>query len=52
MQTEALFSNIAGRIQTEIQSAKREIYVAVAWFTHRELFAALLQKHNQVLKYN
>lgn len=50
MQTEALFSNIAERIQTEIQSTKQEIYVAVAWFTHRELFAALLQKAQSGVK--
>ena len=50
MQTEALFSNIAERIQAEIQAAEREIYVAVAWFTHRELFACLLHKARSGIK--
>lgn len=44
MQTEAVFDNIAERIQLEINQAQHSIYVAVAWFTNHELFELLLQK--------
>jgi hypothetical protein len=44
MQTEALFENIAIRIQEEIQKAQKSIYIAVAWFTNRNIFERLLSK--------
>lgn len=44
MQTEALFENIAIRIQEEIQKAQKSIYIAVAWFTNRNIFEKLIIK--------
>jgi hypothetical protein len=44
MQTEAIFENIASRIQEEIQKAQKSIYIAVAWFTNRNTFEQLLLK--------
>ena len=36
MQTEAVFENIAERIQQEIKRAKSSIYIAVAWFKTKQ----------------
>lgn len=44
MQTEALFSNIADRINTELSQAESSIYIAVAWLTNRDLFNILVDK--------
>ena len=44
MQTEAVFENIAERIQQEIKRAKSSIYIAVAWFTNQTVFDELLKK--------
>lgn len=44
MQTEAIFENIASRIQDEIQKAQKSIYIAVAWFTNKTIFEKLLLK--------
>ena len=44
MQTEAVFENIAERIQQEISQAKKSIYIAVAWFTNIRLFNELVRK--------
>ncbi|WP_223649677.1 phospholipase D-like domain-containing protein [Hymenobacter psoromatis] len=44
MQTEAFFTNIRAVILREIGLAKQSIHVAVAWFTDRTLFAALLAR--------
>src|ERR1035437_9939218 len=44
MQTEAVFENIAERIQTEIRKAQKSIVIAVAWFTNKNLFNELLEK--------
>lgn len=44
MQTEAIFDNIANRIAWEIAHAKQSIYIAVAWFTNKNLFSELLLK--------
>lgn len=44
MQTEAIFENIAERIQTAIQGAQKSIFVAVAWFTNKNLFDELVTK--------
>jgi hypothetical protein len=44
MQTEAVFENIAERIEHEISSAQKSIFIAVAWFTNRTLFNKLVQK--------
>ncbi|AXP38533.1 TPA: phospholipase D-like domain-containing protein [Haemophilus influenzae] len=43
-QTEALFSNIAARISTELSQAESSIYIAVAWLTNRDLFDILVYK--------
>ena len=32
MQTEAVFDNIAERIQEELEKAQKSIFIAVAWF--------------------
>jgi hypothetical protein len=47
MQTEALFENIAIRIQEEIQKAQKSIYIAVAWFTNRNIFERLVVKASE-----
>lgn len=47
MQTEAIFENIAARIQEEIQKAQQSIYIAVAWFTNRNIFEKLVLKASE-----
>ena len=44
MQTEAVFENIAERIQQEIRKAQKTIFIAVAWFTNKNLFNELVNK--------
>ncbi|MCZ2247193.1 MAG: phospholipase D-like domain-containing protein [Bacteroidia bacterium] len=44
MQTEAVFDNIAERIQQEISKAQKSIFIAVAWFTNKNLFNELVYK--------
>jgi len=44
MQREAIFENIASRIQEEINKTQKSIYIAVAWFTNKNIFDQLLQK--------
>lgn len=44
MQTEAVFNNIAERIQQEISKAQKSIFIAVAWFTNKNLFNELVNK--------
>ena len=39
---QAYFSNIGNIILNEIQNSKKEILIAVAWFTQRDLFNAVL----------
>jgi len=47
MQTEAIFENIANRIQQEIEKARQSIFIAVAWFTNQNIFNALVAKTNE-----
>ncbi len=44
MQTEAIFENIAERIQSEIGNAQKSVFIAVAWFTNKNLFDELVKK--------
>lgn len=44
MQTEAVFENIAERIVLEIDKAQNSIFIAVAWFTNRNIFNVLQRK--------
>ncbi len=44
MQTEAVFDNIATRIQSEIRKAQKSLFIAVAWFTNIDLFNELIEK--------
>lgn len=44
MQTEAVFENIAERIQQEINKAQKSVFIAVAWFTNKNLFNELVNK--------
>ncbi|MCD8417424.1 DUF1669 domain-containing protein [Tenacibaculum finnmarkense genomovar finnmarkense] len=44
MQTEGVFENIAERIAEELQKAEKTIYIAIAWFTNKELFDILKTK--------
>ncbi|WP_372650035.1 phospholipase D-like domain-containing protein [Draconibacterium sp.] len=44
MQTEAIFENIAGQIQQEIEKAQQSVFIAVAWFTNKALFNTLLNR--------
>jgi isopentenyldiphosphate isomerase len=47
MQTEAIFDNIAERIQLEIRAAKKSIFIAVAWLTNKTLFNELTERAKQ-----
>lgn len=38
MHTEAIFEDIAKRIETELNKAQSSIVIAVAWFTNKNLF--------------
>lgn len=44
MLTEAVFENIADRIQSEIRGAQKSIFIAVAWFTNGNIFNELIEK--------
>jgi hypothetical protein len=44
MQTEAVFENIAERIQQEISKAQKSVFIAVAWFTNKNIFNELVNK--------
>lgn len=44
MQTEAIFENISERIESEIIKAKKSVFIAVAWFTNKNLFNKLIDK--------
>ncbi|MEI6879930.1 MAG: hypothetical protein WCK82_01205 [Bacteroidota bacterium] len=44
MKSEAVFDNIAARIEHELEFAQKSIYIAVAWFTNKSLFNSLLNK--------
>ena len=46
METEAIFENIADKIGEEISNAKSSIYIAVAWFTNKQLFNKLVERAN------
>lgn len=50
MQTEAIFENIANRIIEEIENANHSIYIAVAWFTNKNIFDKLFEKANKNCK--
>ena len=39
---QAYFSNIRNIILNEIHNSKRDISIAVAWFTQRDLFNAII----------
>lgn len=41
MTTEAIFDKIAPRLYQELSKATQSIYIAVAWFTNKELFEVL-----------
>lgn len=47
MQTEAVFDNIAERIQQEISKSRKSVFIAVAWFTNKNLFNELVKKAKQ-----
>jgi hypothetical protein len=47
METQALFENIAENIQQEIRKAERTIFIAVAWFTNKNIFDELVAKANE-----
>jgi len=44
MQTEAVFENIAERIEAEIKNSKSSIYIAVAGLTNKTIFDTLVKK--------
>ena len=44
MQTEAIFDNIADRIINEISKANHSVFIAVAWFTNKNIFNQLISK--------
>ena len=47
IQIEAYFNNIQETLLKELDTAKRSIYVAVAWFTDTHLFEKLINKLNE-----
>lgn len=47
MQTEAVFENIAERILQEISKAEKAIFIAVAWFTNKNIFDLLIEKRDE-----
>lgn len=47
MKTTALFENIADHLSAQLSQANHSIYIAVAWFTNRDLFNILVQKAQQ-----
>ena len=49
MQTEAIFENSASRIQEKINKTQKSIYIAVAWFTNKNIFDQLLQKKEDTI---
>jgi len=44
MQTEAVFENIDLRIQLEISKAQKSVFIAVTFFTNKDLFNRLIEK--------
>jgi hypothetical protein len=46
LQINTYFENIQSVIANDIESAKKEILIAVAWFTNKELFDLLVKKAN------
>jgi len=50
MKTEAIFDNIAKRIEEQINLAEDKIFIAVAWFTNKNLFQALCKKASEGVK--
>ena len=50
MQTEAVFEHIAERIQAEIKKARKSVFIAVAWFTNKNIFDELLTKAKEGCK--
>ncbi len=44
MTSEGIFENIAERIEEEINKSQKDIYLAVAWFTNKNLFNSLVKK--------
>ena len=52
MQTEAVFENIAERIVSEIDKAQNSIFIAVAWFTNRNIFYVLQRKAKEGCQIN
>ena len=50
MTSEGIFENIAERIEEEINKAQKDIYLAVAWFTNKNLFNSLVKKSQEGVK--
>lgn len=44
MHIEAVFENIAKRIKEEIGNAQKSVFIAVAWFTNKNIFDELVYK--------
>jgi hypothetical protein len=50
MTSEGIFENIAERIEEEINKSQKDIYLAVAWFTNKNLFNSLAKKSKEGVK--
>ena len=50
MTSEGIFENIAERIEEEINKSQKDIYLAVAWFTNKNLFNSLVKKAQEGVK--
>lgn len=50
MTSEGIFENIAERIEEEINKSQKDIYLAVAWFTNKNLFNSLVKKSQEGVK--
>ncbi len=52
MQTTAHFNRIHETILTELRNARQSVYIAVAWFTDREIFRILCEQAGQGVSVN
>ena len=50
MTSEGIFESIAERIEEEINKSQKDIYLAVAWFTNKNLFNSLVKKSQEGVK--
>jgi hypothetical protein len=52
MNTQVYFDNLSDLVINKILSAKKSIHIALAWFTHRDIWEALVLQSNQGVEVN